>query len=79
MEYRLNRISVAKAKLETLCALYLQQHPRCRTVKTVSIRRPATGWANWEVASIEPQPSIVADHVARQLIAELHNEFRMAE
>jgi len=79
MEHRSDRIAVSNAKLETLCTLYLQQHARCRIVKRVSIRRHAAGWPNWEVACIEPRLSIVADHVARQLIAELQNEFRMAE
>ena len=70
-------IAITKARLEKICALYLNHQPRNRPVACVLLERPGFGNANWSLALVEPPLDLRDTAISFAAVRELQSVFRM--
>jgi hypothetical protein len=78
MNIQLGRQSLGKTELERVCLSYLRMLPRCQHIKSVMIAPRPGSQRNWVVIEIDPPLPTAADNDARNALAELQGEFRLA-
>ena len=66
-------IPIAKARLEEICALYLNHQPRMRRISRVAL----DGNANWSVAAVEPRLDLRDVKISFAAVRELQSLFRV--
>ena len=70
-------IAITKARLEKICALYLNHQLRERPVACVLVERPGFGNANWSLALVEPLLDLRDAKSSLAAVRELQSAFRM--
>ena len=70
-------IAITKARLEKICALYLNHQLRERPVACVLVERPGFGSANWSLAQVEPPLDLRDVMISFAAVRELQSVFRM--
>ena len=77
MAYLPAMMPIAKARLEEICALYLNHQPRVRPVSQILLNRPGVGCANWSVDRVEPPLDLHDVKTSLVAVTELQSLFRM--
>jgi len=68
---------IAKAKLEQVCLLYLNQQRRERAIDEIVLGRPAAGQADWTISGVYPRIDIRDVKNTFTAIRELQSVFCM--
>ncbi len=79
MNMPLGRQALSKAELERMVLSYLRMLPGSQHVARVAVAERANRARNWVVVEIDPPLSTAADDEARNALATLQDEFRLAE
>lgn len=66
-------IPITKARLEEICALYLNRQPRRRRISRVVLDENA----NWSIAAVEPRLDLRDVKISLAAVRELQSRFRV--
>jgi hypothetical protein len=78
MNIQVGRQALSKPELERVVLSYLRMLPACQHIEAVEIAHRAKSERNWALLGTRPPLSTLGDNAARNALAELQRDFRLA-
>jgi len=78
MGMQIGRHALSKSDLERMVLCYLRMLPACQHIEAVEIAHRVKSERNWTLLGTQPPLSTLGDNVARNALADLQRDFRLA-
>jgi len=78
MGMQIGRQALSKPDLERMVLSYLRMLPACQHIEAVEITHRVRSERNWTLLGTQPPLSTLGDNAARNALAELQRDFRLA-